>query len=349
MNQPQYTSAIRKFLAEPQARYAIAPGATSPITRSHFTVANESTGLQMPAWADYVGRIMQVPVARSRMHSGFRGEIRTYVAQDLIFLDCRTDAFCQSRSAGHISRDSMRDYVFHIAVEGIIEARLSHQSEREVMQYQPGVLALDMAQTMQMVRPTYARVLAFFLPRHTVEAAIPDAPSIHGRVVGYNSPIGRLLQEQLRALIQGLATLDDHALAPLLQSCAALIVAAFARQAKADAGARGAVRLALQDSVRRYINANLYMGTLTVEHLLAAFPVPRASLYRMFEDEGGLAVYIRNCRLREAASELVRAPYLTISDIARDLGFQSASSFSRAFRRNYGVAPQDFRMRQLDW
>jgi AraC-like DNA-binding protein len=63
----------------------------------------------------------------------------------------------------------------------------------------------------------------------------------------------------------------------------------------------------------------------------------------MFEHEGGLAAYIRNCRLREAADQLIQSPATPIIEIAYGLCFNSASSFTHAFRRAYGMAPQDFR------
>lgn len=350
MGQSHYTPAIRQLLAEPQQRYAIPGGDTAPlVVSSRFTVTGEATGLQAQAWSDYVGRIMTVPVSRSQRQNGFFGELHTYVLKDLIFLDTRTDPVCQLRTPAHLSRDTMRDYVFHVAVQGIIETTVNGAGECKAAQYQPGVLALDMAQPMRMVRPTPARVLAFFLPRQVVEAAIPDAPSIHGRVVGFNTPLMRLLQGELQALLIQLPAPDEPTLERSLRTCVDLLLAAFARQSQVEAGSRGAVRAALQDCIRRYIDANLYTEELTVEHLLRAFPLPRPSLYRMFEEEGGLAAYIRNCRLREAAHELLLSPEMPVTEVATGLGFQSASHFSRAFRRAYGVPPLDFRALQLDW
>ncbi|WP_116124119.1 helix-turn-helix domain-containing protein [Paraburkholderia sp. BL6669N2] len=53
--------------------------------------------------------------------------------------------------------------------------------------------------------------------------------------------------------------------------------------------------------------------------------------------------YIRHLRLRRAANELIRYPHLAVTAIAYGLGFKSASDFTRAFGRAYGMAPQDFR------
>ena len=81
---------------------------------------------------------------------------------------------------------------------------------------------------------------------------------------------------------------------------------------------------------------------------LQALQLPRLTLYRLFEHEGGLGAYIRNRRLREAADELVKFPNLPVMDIAYGRGFKSASDFTPAFRRTYEIAPQDLRFIALE-
>jgi AraC-like DNA-binding protein len=98
------------------------------------------------------------------------------------------------------------------------------------------------------------------------------------------------------------------------------------------------------DKTRRYVQDNLYQPWLTPESVLAQVQLPRHTLYRLFQHEGGLGSYIRKCRLREAADELVRYPDRQVIEIAYSLGFNSASDFTRAFRRSYGMSPQDHRL-----
>lgn len=349
-----YSKTVSEIIASPGQRYAfpstaVAHASSTPlIVHQHFTVANETVALQAPAWSDYVGRILDAPVLRTQLATGFRGEIDTYVLKDMIYLDSRTDAVSQARTAALISRDNVRDYVFHVAVEGIIETVTGSFQQRKTAQFVPGILALDMNQPMRMVRPTYARVLAFFLPRAMVESVIPDAEAIHGRVVAYTQPLTRLLLEHLLALCRSLPTMHGADADNAIRTCAHLIVAAFGKQARLSGGARAAAHAAMLGKIQRYIQANLYQKKLSPESVLLAFPLPRATLYRMFEHEGGLAMYIRNCKLREAADELIRSPETAIMEIAYGLCFNSASNFTHTFRRGYGMAPQDFRALALD-
>lgn len=348
-----YSDPVRRVIADPQRRYAYPPASIDapPLIHRHFTVANEKVSLQAGAWTDYVSRILDTPMSRSQLREGFYGEIDTYVMPDLIYLDSRTDPLRQARTDARISRDSVRDFVFHVVIDGIIDTTTGPAS-RKSLQFTPGILALDMGQPMRMLRPTAARVLAFFVPRAAVEAAITDAAAIHGQVVAYTTPLARLVRDHVTALCRDLPQLPPAPAANAIRTCAQLIVAAFSKQQRQRGSARGIVHAAVRAQVERHVQLNLYHRELTPEAIVATFAdrydISRPTLYRLFESEGGLAAYIRHCRLREAADELASNARIAVIDVAYGLGFGSASDFTRAFRRSYGMAPMEFRQLGLD-
>lgn len=347
-----YTEAVRQALASVHQRY-VYPSAgqdeISPVVRQSFSVSNEPIRLQMLAWRDYLGRSLDVPVSRRDVTSGFRGDIDAYVLKDLLYIDSRTDPVRQARTTARISTDTVRDYVFHVAVEGVVETSTGSSVQRKSSQFTPGVLALDMNQTMRMERPTRARVLAFFLPRAVVDAVMPDAESLHGRVIGYTSPLGRILHKQIMTLCRDLPTMHAESAEVALRMCAHLLLAVFGKQARLSGGARAAIRAAVHEQVKRYIQANLHRTELCPDEILHAHAMPRPTLYRLFEPEGGLAAYIRHCRLQEAAMQLIRVPRIPVSQVAHNVGFTSHSDFSRAFHRTYGAPPLEFRSMGLAW
>ncbi|GLQ93087.1 helix-turn-helix domain-containing protein [Dyella acidisoli] len=349
-----YGEAVRQAMASEDRRLVYPPtrGVASPIPlvlRQNFSTAEETKHLQMLAWSDRLSRILDVPVTRAQVVRGFRGEIDTYVTRKLVYLDSRTDPMLQARTAARISCDTMRDYCFHIVIKGIAETETGHAPRRKSTQFTPGILALDMNQTMRMKRPTQAQVLAFFLPRATVEAVIPNAESLHGRVVTYTSPLAYLLREHLFALGHDLPAMSDEQAESALHIAADLILAAFSKDVRTSHGVRVAARTAMLGRIKHYIDRHLHSSELAPEKILSNFPLARATLYRLFEDEGGLNHYIRNCRLRAAADELVRSRSIAVAQIGSRLGFSCASDFTRAFRRAYGVAPGEFRALGLEW
>ena len=122
-----------------------------------------------------------------------------------------------------------------------------------------------------------------------------------------------------------------------------LIAAAFARRYRLDGNVEAAEKMASSARARRYIEAHLYDPDLTPDGVRQASGLSRATLYRLFQHEGGLFAYIRNCRLRAAANELLRFPDRPVVEIAYLCGFGSAPDFARAFRRAYDMTPSDFR------
>ncbi|NMM36766.1 MAG: helix-turn-helix domain-containing protein [Glaciimonas sp.] len=319
-------------------RPALAPG----ISHSHFNVQGEVPQRQLLAWRDRVGHIIDVLPSLAQLENPFSASIDCYAIGELAFTDCRTDPLLLERSVARISTDSIRDYVFHVFIEGGTESVAGFYPQRRSAPSVASIVALDMNQPVRMQRNA-CRVLTFFLPRALVDAAFPDAETLHGRVIENTTPLMRLLIEHVASLNQNMASISASEAGRALRVGAQLLVAAFGKQARLSGTTRAAVRAAMFGQVRRYIQANLHQAELSPESLLIALQLPRATLYRLFEHEGGLGAYIRNCRLREAADELVRFPDLAVMNIAYGLGFKSASDFTRAFRRAYAMAPQDLR------
>ena len=84
------------------------------------------------------------------------------------------------------------------------------------------------------------------------------------------------------------------------------------------------------------------------EQLARLMAMSRSKLYRLFESTGGVAHFINRERLREAYRRLSShrdAPSIHI--IGNEVGFVDHSTFSRAFRREFGHSPSEARERSL--
>jgi AraC-like DNA-binding protein len=306
-------------------------------------VQEEPPERQLLAWRERVGHVIDVlPSSSDAEKKPFHAAIDRYDTGGLVFTDCRSDAMLLERSLARISTDRVRDYAFHVFVEGGVDEVAVHTSSREVASSTASILALDLNQPVRM-RRSACRVLTFFVPGALVAEDLPDAAAIHGRTIHNTAPLTRLAVEHVVALGQNIANLSAPAAQSAMRTGTQLLVAAFGRQSGLSGNARAAARAAMFGRVRRYIQLNLHRAELSPESVLNALQLPRPTLYRMFQHEGGLGTYIRHLRLRHAANDLARYPHLMVTDIAYSVGFKSASDFTRAFRRAYGMAPQDFR------
>ncbi|MGJ7553639.1 AraC family transcriptional regulator [Variovorax sp. RB3P1] len=325
----------------------LAPGIRSSLQNglphSHFNVLDEPPARQLQAWRERVGHVIDVQPAAGGVGRPFHAAIDRYDIGDIAFTDCRSDAMQLERSLARISTDNVRNYALHVFLEGDVEGvsvRSSAQSRTAPQSAK--VLALDMGQPVRMQRNA-CRVLTFFVPGALVEEVFPDPEALHCRAMPIDNPIARLALAQVEALGRDIA----HMSAPVAQSAvrasAQLLLAGFGKEARLSGGARAAARAAMFGQVRRYVQANLHRSELSPEQVLATLHLPRPTLYRMFQHEGGLGAYIRHLRLRHAADDLVRYPHLMVTDVAYGVGFKSPSDFTRAFRRAYGMSPQEFR------
>ncbi len=84
-----------------------------------------------------------------------------------------------------------------------------------------------------------------------------------------------------------------------------------------------------------------------IESLAAKMEIHRTTLSRLFSQQAGITLnqYITQMRLQNAQS-LLQQTNLSISEIARQCGFDDPNYFSRLFSKHQGVPPTQFRKQQ---
>src|ERR1700722_19844647 len=91
------------------------------IAHSHFSVLAGPPQRQLLAWRERVGHVIDVLPSRSDLEKPFHASIDRYQVGTLVFTDCRSDLMVLERSLARISVDKVRDFVFHVFLEGGIE------------------------------------------------------------------------------------------------------------------------------------------------------------------------------------------------------------------------------------
>lgn len=124
---------------------------------------------------------------------------------------------------------------------------------------------------------------------------------------------------------------DEHTAAMTQQMCADLV---DARQSRSGLAGR----------VRDIVVAQLRPPPSLPDVAALLHMSPRTLRRRLADEDTNLRQLIDEVRATLAA-ELVAGGRLTVSEVARRLGYVEASSFSQAFRRWYGVSPRAFRDR----
>ena len=184
--------------------------------------------------------------------------------------------------------------------------------------------------------------LQLVLPRDSFQAIAPAIDAARGMAL--DTPGGRMLADYILLVERNLPTLDADAAGRLGTAVEAMLLACLAPTSERQLATSHQIRLTLMERVRQSVRRNLRSPSLGLAKLCREAATSRSQLYRLLEDEGGVARYIQRQRLTEGFSILCDARNnLPIGQIADMLCFSDSSSFSRAFRREFGVSPTDVR------
>ena len=197
---------------------------------------------------------------------------------------------------------------------------------------------MDMSRRVQ-TATTNAVVRGVVIPHHVIGYdPSRDAPYV---ALPLASPRGRLLDLALQMMLAPSLPVTDAEAVSLADAFVGLVRHLMLNQPDPDAGnpMAQAGRLRVED----YINRALGNPDLSVARLCRIFGLSRATLYRMFADEGGVQRYIDARRLDRCFAELHHAPatYGRIRDVAGRWGFHEAADFNRRFKSRFGIRPSD--------
>ncbi|WP_245330570.1 helix-turn-helix domain-containing protein [Bradyrhizobium sp. AS23.2] len=274
----------------------------------------------------------------------------TMMAGNALLVDSRATDLEYDRTPAHIARGGIDHYQITLCVEG--EMRFS--SGRREVTLRPGdIVLLDMAQPNRTVlRASGGRthLTAIILQRAMLAPRLAHPDSATATFLPSDHPHARLLASHFAAL--GLpAEREAGNVEITIEAIADLMAAAAGGTADITAGVERAERQLYLAMIKRHIANNLETHAITVEELCHHFQISRATLYRLFEADGGLAHYVREQRLNLAFRRLISpaAQDDRLIDLAVGMRFSSDSTFIRAFRRKFGVTPGELREMADDW
>ncbi|UWU68559.1 MULTISPECIES: helix-turn-helix domain-containing protein [Bradyrhizobium] len=272
----------------------------------------------------------------------------TMMTRNALLIDTRATDQDYDRSAAHVARGVMDHFQITLCLEG----EMKFGSGRREVTLRPGdIVLIDMAQpnrTALRAAGGRTRLMSIVLQRAMLAPRLAHPDAATATLLPSNHPHARLLASHYAALAlrsgPGTDTATGHAEATV-EAIADLVAAAAGGTAEIVAGLERAERHLYITLIKRHIANNLETDALTAEELCRHFQISRATLYRLFEAEGGLAHYVREQRLNLAFRRLISpsAQDGRLIELAVDMRFSSDSTFIRAFRRKFGLTPGELR------
>ena len=265
----------------------------------------------------------------------FHFEPFTMAFDGAVLIDSRVTKAQYDRTARHVALGGMDLYYVTLCTEG----RVDFTSGRRNVEARPGDFYI--VDKTQPNRASFAvdgesglsGGLSLTLPRSLLAPLLAAPNDAAGSVLPRESSVAQSLAGHLFAL-----RYSKHGNVPV-GALAGLVADAIGASHAAEEAITHADRDLTLASIKRHIDANLRTDMVSVDFLCRRFRLSRASLYRLFESDGGLWRYIQDQRLARAFRRLTSVMPPRIIDVALESGFGSDTTFVRAFRRRFDLTP----------
>ena len=311
----------------------------SRIPASFFRTQTLPRAERFGAWRESVGVFLDARLDPRGDASGFAGDVESYLLDDIVISRPRANGQKFDRASARIGRDGMDHYMIQLFVRGGTDMALG----RRTLSADRQLIGFDLGEVLDSVNSDFDIVCAV-VPRARLAPLLARPDSLQGAIPPAEGG-GRLLAEFLPNLFDNLADLAPRQMGSAARALTELIATAFNGERFAEHDVPEIARRALELKAKTFIKGRLASAALDPDEVAAAMGVSRSALYRQFKESGGIALYIREQRLRRCFTDLVseRGRDKQVAEIAWHWGFADAAHFSRLFKERFGCTPSEAR------
>lgn len=305
---------------------------------NHFSTSDMLPRHQFEAWCGWFDPVFDVAHPTAGTAAGFVADARVWALGSAALSRVQAPHLHVIRRESNLRRDAIDHW--NITIGGV-ETKLTRAGNMVRIPAQtPFVISLG--EVVESEREADER-LQLYLPRDHFSCLAPILD--HARGMPILGSAGRLLADYLRLLERSIPDLLPEDLARLATPIQAMVAACIAPAAASHEQAAMQIDITRLEQVRRAIRRRMHSVTLNAATLCRDVGMSRSQLYRLLDGEGGVARYIQRLRLQTCYTMLADVNDTRhIMAIAETCGFYDASSFSRAFRREFNTTPSDLRM-----
>jgi AraC-like DNA-binding protein len=306
------------------------------MTPAMFTTRSLPPAEQFEAWRGWYASVFDM-MARQTTAEGFRGKAVTWILDGFAFSCVSTPPVSIDRSKTMIRRDPVDHWCVSLSKTSSSEIKIGN-GWSTVPAMVPYVYSLGEEASSERSLDR----IQLYLARDSFQTNAPLLDAARGKA--FDTPEGRLLADYMLLLERNIPNLPAGDGPKLALAIQAMLGACLAPSADRMAEAGRQIDLTLMARVRQAVRKNLRSPSLGPDKLCREAATSRSQLYRLLEGEGGVVHYIQRRRLSESFTLLCDpSSRFSIGQVAEMLCFADGSSFSRAFRREFGMSPSDVR------
>jgi AraC-like DNA-binding protein len=308
------------------------------MTPESFTTSSLPAHQQFEAWCAWFDPVFDVATGNPP-DQGFSAAVQTWRLDGCALSRVSAPSIRVIRTPTHIRRNPVDHWVITLG-GSVTTAIRTDSSSLDAPASVPFVLSLANQLVSQRTRDDR---LQLYLARDDFREIASVLDAARGSVIA--TPLGGLLANYMLLLEQHLPDLSQEDLPRLKGAVGAMVGACVAPSPDRMAAASSQMDFGRLEKVRRAVRRSLRASSLGPSLLCRQVGMSRSQLYRLLENEGGVARYIQRQRLLEAYAVLCDpSNSKPIAIIAEELCFADASGFSRAFRQEFDCSPSDIRV-----
>lgn len=253
---------------------------------------------------------------------------------------CACDATRGSRTVNEIARTSGR---------ALSLLHLRHGKEAitigdsEIILHAGDMVLWDSERRMTFDVPDRLEKLTLMFPYTALTSIFPSAGDYVGRVITQRPGLSTLLTSYLDSIEKEMWTMSSEDLTAAMKPTMDLLATVLTMESRLP---RQSLRALSLKRVQHYIVSNLADPELSPATIAGSNGITPRYLHLLFED-GGTSVsnWVRERRLERCRDDIHCSVTTgkTITEIAYAWGFNDLSHFSKAFKKQFGVSPREYR------
>ena len=323
---------------------------SAPLSMTFDASTHPNPGDRAAAWRDAFSITVDVQFAESEVEN-FAASVRYQPLGSVLMVERRYTSHTVIRNRKTIARTGSEHLIFHYFLKGGIAGLVGG---RNIDVMAGDCFIYDMRGTL-CIHMLAGHFIGLIIPRRIFEEAAGRSATVHGLILRAGSAPAGFLGATITSLADHAPCLGANPRhrfgAALTELIAASIedvddaLAATPHASRSASNRASARPAATPTRLRRHIDRHAADPAFNPDALASAFGLSRATLYRAFGSEGGVAEAIRRRRAALALSALnaVKSLPASLDLVARASGFHDAAALRRGLRAVYGASPATLR------
>jgi len=308
-----------------------------------LSTAGLTPGRKLDYWNNIASATFSPLVSDPRSVANFLGHLTRTTTGTVPIAEVYSDQQIVRHTCSQVARTRMQIHFLHLQLEG---ESVNKQDQREARLLPGDITICDSSRPYEIVFEKPNRMLVFGFTDELMRRYIQYPQSIAAMAIPGNKGIGGLLSDFLTNVWRRCQEDSEFDVNAGVTDAMLGLVANAYRQVLGSSIDHNSLGAAHRVRVINHIEENLGDPKLTPTQIASGFRITTRYLHHLFsEEDETVARYILRRRLEECARALTSPSQRkrTITSIAFDHGFSSATHFGRVFRSRYDLTPRDYR------